>query len=189
MLSKSQAATLEGVRHFLNPEPSMAEQKPRAKTFAEIVAEQTEWDRKWRMRSALVQSITSILDDDRVAAADKADRVAESVRQYVAAGGVESYRRTFVDREDVARICPPCAEKMRARGIQKIAAEALFDRLAEINLPQKTIDALCEKWKDPGFFDSCMEWAADKGLGEGFCAALHKECEGIWPGEHTDEED
>lgn len=61
------------------------DEEPKARLFDEIVAEQKEMEKEWRLQAALMDSIHSILRDDDVK--DKPGMVKKTVAQFLAAAG------------------------------------------------------------------------------------------------------
>jgi len=67
---------------------------------------------------------------------------------------------------------------MEAAGLASLAVR-------QLSLPLRK--AIVGKWSDPGFFQHCMDTIVPKAQPsdpESFCAWLHNELTGIWPGEH-----
>lgn len=97
--------------------------------------------------------------------------------------GAATHASLWITLEEMRGLCPECAVTMQARGLSKV-------NLAELRqMPAQMLQGLCNRvGSDPGFFTRCMGMSfgdfapADK---KGFCAWLHKECTGIWPGEHS----
>ena len=100
---------------------------------------------------------------------------------------VAAYQRDHQDfalpASVVAALCPSCGEHMRAVGMTAL-------KLHLFQMPEQMKQGLCSSLgPDPGVFTACMA----KDLGDfnpgdkqSFCAWLHKECTGIWPGEHKE---
>lgn len=88
-----------------------------------------------------------------------------------------------LSREQVTRLCPPCGEKMARLGLKSVT----IGPRAVKQMPEQLFEGLCAAV--PGeSFTSCME----KSFGdfspdekEAFCAWLHYECTGEWPGEKS----
>lgn len=87
-----------------------------------------------------------------------------------------------ISAHDMESICPDCAAKMKAQNIASITLKALKA------MPEQLLRGLCDKMgADPGLFTRCMGQsfgAFDPAEKERFCAWLHHECLGEWPGEH-----
>lgn len=90
--------------------------------------------------------------------------------------------------ELVRELCPDCAEKLHAMGLDSVTFQLG-------RMPRALREGLCRKFgPDPGLFRRCMRSSlggfspSDK---EGFCAALHRACTGKWPAEvhHSVEDD
>lgn len=79
----------------------------------------------------------------------------------------------------LSKLCPSCGDKFRELGVSTVTFQAGTE------VSQKLCDAIGGA-QDPGFFTKCMDSsAADNAADpEAFCAWLHKQCTGIWPGEH-----
>lgn len=106
-------------------------------------------------------------------------------------------------REQIAELCPSCAESMAARGIKavKLRVDSTAGEVhAYTDDPQQSVElfarkggggfseGLCNRFMpEPGFFTRCQEVMSKHTDAiedtEGFCAALHKWCVGKWPGE------
>lgn len=81
--------------------------------------------------------------------------------------------------EQVASLCPPCAEKLKELGVE-------FISLSVRQMPEQLLQGLCDKFSEPGFFSECMESSLgdfEPSEKEAFCAWLHYECLGTWPAE------
>lgn len=93
-------------------------------------------------------------------------------------------RNLTISVDVIERWCPPCAAKMRELGWTELKLAWLLDRK---QMPPQLLEGLCNAiGGDPGFFTACMErdfgdFDPDK---EAFCAWLHHECTGLYPGEH-----
>ena len=87
--------------------------------------------------------------------------------------------------EDVERLCPSCAEKMRFNGQKEIKFSSMKQ------MPPELLEGLCNDVNGgamDGFFTACMNRSFDE-FGpptEEFCAWLHNECFGKWPAEKED---
>ncbi len=88
----------------------------------------------------------------------------------------------WLDRATMATLCPDCAHAMEQAGLDRLNVRAMEQ------MPEQMKQGLCASiGGDPGFFESCMSKSFgdfDPGDKESFCAWLHHECVGIWPGEH-----
>ena len=80
--------------------------------------------------------------------------------------------------DEVEAICPTCAEKMRAKNLSRV------NILAVKQMPEQMMEGLCGKFgDDEGFYTRCTEADLPVDDKESFCAWLHHECVGKWPGE------
>lgn len=83
--------------------------------------------------------------------------------------------------ETVERLCPATARAMRERGETAL----VFSPKA---MPPQLLEGLCDYFSpDPGLFARCMESSLgdfDPSDQAAFCAWLHYQCTGMWPGEH-----
>jgi hypothetical protein len=97
-------------------------------------------------------------------------------------------RRRIIPLSVIEQFCPACAKAMRERGWTGISLDVLLGRK---QMPEQLLQGLCESLgDDPGIFTACMEkdfGDLDPGDKESFCAWLHHECTGMWPGEHRGE--
>lgn len=85
-----------------------------------------------------------------------------------------------LSREQVAAICPPCAEKMAQRGMTALT----LTRGSVKQMPEQLLEGLCDRFGgDEGFFTRCVDGISGVDDPEAFCAWLHQECIGAWPGE------
>lgn len=87
----------------------------------------------------------------------------------------------WVTVEQMAQICPDCAERMRRASLKSI------DLCALKVMPEQMLQGLCARaGADPGFWSACagMSWGPIDDV-EGFCNWLHYECLGSYPGEHA----
>jgi len=83
--------------------------------------------------------------------------------------------------ESVERLCPATAKAMREKGLTTLT-------VSPKQMPPQLLEGLCNYFgPDPGLFTRCME----SSLGDfdptdqaAFCAWLHYQCTGMWPGEH-----
>ncbi len=83
--------------------------------------------------------------------------------------------------EQVASLCPPCAEKLKEIGVE-------FISLSARQMPEQLLQGLCDKFTEPGFFTECMDASFgdfEPDVKEAFCAWLHHECLGYWPAERA----
>lgn len=85
-------------------------------------------------------------------------------------------------RDQIARVCSPCAERMDRDGLKEIKFSSMKQ------MPPELLEGLCDEVNGgamDGFFTACM----DHDFGEfgppteEFCAWLHNECFGKWPAE------
>ncbi|HEX7090634.1 MAG TPA: HK97 family phage prohead protease [Longimicrobiales bacterium] len=89
----------------------------------------------------------------------------------------DGFRDVVLTLDEVKRLCPSCADKIAAAGA------------SEVKLTAAQIAGLCRHVgrRDPGFFRRCMRTSfgafqpSDKAS---FCAWLHQQCTGIFPGAH-----
>jgi len=83
--------------------------------------------------------------------------------------------------EAVEQLCPASAKVMREKGMTTLT-------LAPKQMPEQLLEGLCDYFgPDPGLFTRCMESSLgdfDPADQAAFCAWLHHECTGMWPGEH-----
>lgn len=87
-----------------------------------------------------------------------------------------------LSREQVATLCPACAEKMAQQGI--VALTLKRDGIKQ--MPPQLLEGLCAKFGgDEGFFTRCVDGISGIDDPEAFCAWLHHECVGTWPGERS----
>lgn len=89
--------------------------------------------------------------------------------------------RIKVTREEIAKICPSCGEKM-----EKMGFAALYlgpDTIKQ--MPDQLMQGLCDRYgSDEGFFTRCNDNPPSEADDpESFCAWLHEQCTGQWPGE------
>jgi len=49
-------------------------------------------------------------------------------------------------REEVAKMCPSCAEKMASMGITKISSEAIMRAIVSVDLPKGWTEESAKKW-------------------------------------------
>ena len=80
--------------------------------------------------------------------------------------------------EQMRAICPDCAERMTAANLKSINLKQMSDA---------ALQGLCKRaGSEPGFWTSCagMSWGPIEDT-EGFCAWLHFQCVGKWPGEKS----
>lgn len=81
-----------------------------------------------------------------------------------------------ITREQFKNICPEIADLMEKDGIETVNLK---------EMPEHLLEALCKRaGDDPGFWTRCagMSWGDIEDT-EAFCAWLHHECLGKWPGE------
>jgi len=80
----------------------------------------------------------------------------------------------LLSEKDVREFSPLCADAMTAKGLKAISAAAIRDLRPE------------GKPGDPGFFTRCLQSEAAQRADnpEAFCAWLHHQILGTWPGEH-----
>lgn len=90
----------------------------------------------------------------------------------------------------IASVCPSCAKRMEKRGFSGLRLMGLVTVEKDMpgDMPKASADALCDKWggDDGGFsFTDCDNSKIRDAMEnpEGFCAALHKYCTGLWPTE------
>jgi len=89
-----------------------------------------------------------------------------------AAGGL------WLTREQIAVFCPDCAQKMASKGLDRL------ELLAAKQMPEPLLAGLCNSiGDDPGFHGRCTDKDIPIDDKDAFCAWLHHECLGIWPGE------
>lgn len=90
----------------------------------------------------------------------------------------DSTTELWATREQISQICPDCARRMESLGIDRL-------RINEA-IPAQMKAGLCQSLGgDEGFFRRCMSKSFgdfNPGQKENFCAWLHKECIGKWPG-------
>lgn len=82
-----------------------------------------------------------------------------------------------VSVESIEEVCPSCAKALRARGIKAIAVK---------QMSPEALAGMCDKFgADEGFFTRCTESSFGGEISDvdSFCAWLHHECIGKWPGE------
>jgi hypothetical protein len=65
--------------------------------------------------------------------------VAEDVKELI-----QELEDTSITREEMAEICPSCADKMAALGITKVSADAVMR--AAVDLPEGWTEASAKKW-------------------------------------------
>ena len=103
----------------------------------------------------------------------------------VIAGGEARKRQSdkpiWVTRNQIAEICPPCAEQMQKKGLDRLNLRSEHGQM-----PKGTKEALCKKFgPDKGFFTRCNESMTGKvDDPKAYCAWLHNQCLGKFPGEH-----
>ncbi len=82
--------------------------------------------------------------------------------------------------EQVRELCPDCAGQMEAKGLSRINVLAIKE------MPEQMLRGLCDKFgADEGFFTRCEGSGIPVDDKQGFCAWLHQECIGRWPGEKS----
>lgn len=109
-----------------------------------------------------------------------------------------------LSRDQVAELCPECAEKMRLQRVTELklhivdpssGQEPKLELFHADGTEVKTFtgfsQGLCKKFgEDEGFFTRCAETMTGKVEDEkGFCASLHKFCIGSWPAEKKHEQE
>ena len=107
------------------------------------------------------------------------------IRAILAATHAEKSGGWCVTLKEMESLCPSCADTMQEHGYDRIN----LIRLKQMPEPLKR--GLCAKFGgDPGMFTRCIEssFAGQVDDKESFCAWLHHECLGIWPGEHKEKE-
>ena len=124
---------------------------------------------------------------------DEAEAFAMAMRASRAAA-----RRVELSADQLAPICPSCADRMRRDNIRGVYFHVGPVKIygVEVGTPLgraryfavgPNADALCEKFGgDEGFFTRCAEhMAGQEGIEDpkGFCAELHKHCVGKYPAE------
>ena len=102
--------------------------------------------------------------------------------------GIKNYSLT---RDQVAELCPSCADKMQLARIKelKLSADERGNLLPSDEVAVKLFagfsQGMCDKFgPDEGMFTRCSDSMSGKVDDEkAFCAALHKFCVGKWPAE------
>src|SRR3990172_4242988 len=102
----------------------------------------------------------------------------------LAAKGCKQGNGWLVRRKQMEKLCPSCGDAMGKMGIDRL------DLLRLKQMPEPLKQGLCDKFgPDPGLFTECVGSSLgdfDPGDQDAFCAWLHHECTGEWPGEHKE---
>lgn len=97
------------------------------------------------------------------------------------AGGKTMDKELWVTIEEMLAICPDCAAGMQKAGLKVLNLAGLKE------MPAHLLRSLCDKFgADEGFFTRC-EAGISSALDDpkAFCAWLHEQCMGKWPGEKS----
>jgi len=146
--------------------PHMRDEFPDRRQRAAVCFEQ--WRDAHRIRRSKENDAVETLTVDALGTFDaKAEERARA----------DGFRDVVLTLDEVKRLCPSCADKLAAAGA------------SEVKLTAAQIAGLCRRVgrRDPGFFRRCMQTSfgsfqpADKAS---FCAWLHRQCTGIYPGAH-----
>jgi hypothetical protein len=113
-------------------------------------------------------------------AVDAKDEAVTAFRDRVAAvRDARVLKGDFLPLAVVRALCPACADEMVEKGLRHLPLVTLTDEGRAL---------LAMKVQDPGFMEHCLESIApetDAEDPEAFCAWLHEQLTGIWPGEHA----
>ena len=92
-------------------------------------------------------------------------------------GLAPSLREAWITREEMRAVCPDCADRMGSLNLKRV-------NLAQ--MPPQLKESLCAKFSpEEGFYTRCSESSFGENIDDipAYCAWLHKECTGKWPGE------
>lgn len=107
----------------------------------------------------------------------------EAAAAQIQAIGASAHARSalWLSLAEMEELCPSCAESMRALSLSAVNLAAMKQ------MPEALLEGLCSKvGSDPGFFTKCqgMDFGEfDLRDKDAFCAWLHEQCTGKFPGE------
>jgi len=91
--------------------------------------------------SQLAQALRQIATKIENSKAPHRELVAEDIQ-----GILQELEEPSLTREEVAKMCPSCAEKMASMGITKISSEAIMRAIVSVDLPKGWTEESAKKW-------------------------------------------